>query len=67
MTRCDVFVDTSGVMEGVGTPTRWGAWWAVDGGDMASTLLELMPAVPDWDTQMGVRGTGQFGLVTVGR
>ena len=66
MTRCDVFVDTSGVMEGVGTPTRWGAWWAVDGGDMASTLLDLVPAVPEWDTQMGLHRTRQLGQSQLG-
>ena len=41
VTRCDVFVDTSGKWAGVGEPGRWGAWWALDGGDTSAVVREL--------------------------
>ena len=43
--RCDVFVDCRQkpgyVMHGIGSPSRWGTWWAIDGNDTKDVLLSL--------------------------
>jgi hypothetical protein len=43
--RCDVFVDCRQklgfVMHGIGKPSRWGTWWAIDGNDTKDVLLSL--------------------------
>ena len=46
VTRCDVHVDTTGQLANAGQPGRWGAWWALDGGDNTAALLELVRVPP---------------------